>query len=615
MTISYLDGRRFRRVVVAGSDWVRRTREDINRINVFPVADGDTGTNMALTLSATASALRNSTETRLGRAAEQAAEAAVLGAKGNSGLILAHWFLGLASAFGPVRRVRAEEVPESLRTATERVYEALDEPVEGTIISVMQAVSRCACEPGRHRGDLGHLLVSMLEAGQAALARTPSQLAVLREADVVDAGALGFVNFLEGAERALRGEAVPELHESPLHTDFEHDVPHAEEAISERYCTEVVVRGQRFDAKALKRRFHAHGSSLLVAATPELFKLHIHTNQPDEVLRIAAKLGIIEERKVDDMLRQRAERGGAAIRPLVTLAEQPSSVAVLSDSTADLPLETRRRHGIEMAPLQVLFGDQVFRDQIDLDTAGFYEKLVSDPHHPTTSQPPPREFVDALDRVRADREAVIVTVSAGLSGTHHSALSAARLAPHPRVAVFDSASASLGLGMMTLNAARLAALGADTDTLLAWLARWREDSGMVFSLQTLDYLRRGGRIGAAQALVGGLLGLRPILTLEAGRVAPFARARNARDAIGKVTASLAERLPDGSRVRLGLVEIGDAAGALDTVAEDVVRRCEVLEVIRGAPTGVVGAHAGPGAWGVFYQRVRDDDPLAPRGSA
>ena len=610
MTIAYLDGRRFRRVVIAGAEWVRRTREDINRINVFPVADSDTGTNMALTLSATASALRDSRETELGAAARQAAEAAVMGAKGNSGLILAHWFLGLSEAFGSRRRIPADAVPDSLHVATRTVYGALEEPVEGTIITVMQAVSECACTPGEHRSDLARLLERMIESGHAALDHTREQLAVLRDARVVDAGAQGFVNFLDGARRAVRGEAIDTAAPMVAGHDFSHDVPHSEEAISERFCTEVVVRGKRFAADALRRRFHGHGSSLLVAATPTLFKLHIHTNEPDEILRMAARLGVIEERKVDDMLRQRDERGADAIQPLRPLAEQPATVAVLCDSTADLPVEVRREHGIEMAPLQVLFGDAVFRDQVDLDTDGFYQRLQSDSHHPTTSQPPPREFVDAMDRIRSDREVVVVTISSALSGTHRSAQSAAKLAPHPRIEVFDSGSASLGLGMMTLNAARLAETGADADTILRWLQRWREDSGLVISLETLDYLRRGGRIGAASALVGGLLGLRPILTFEDGNIRPLGRGRGADDALRKVVRELETRVPDGCRVRLGLVEIGSSR-SLDTVAEQLAGRCEVVEVIRGAVTGVIGAHVGPGAWGLFYQRVRDDDPLAP----
>ncbi|HSS64226.1 MAG TPA: DegV family protein, partial [Gammaproteobacteria bacterium] len=525
--IQFLDGRNFRQAIVAGADWVRHTREQINRINVFPVPDGDTGTNMALSLSATASAVRAVDEPHLGEVSRLAAEASILGAKGNSGVIMAHWFLGLASSFSEEPRLSASDVAPALKAASDSVYSAVENPVEGTIVTVMRSVGDAALEKAAaERVHLGELMESLFDAAAIALARTPDQLAVLREANVVDAGAQGYVNFLEGALRAVRGEPLPrpsdaDLREAVEQVAFEHDTSD----LSERYCTEVVVRGKRFESERLKTLFRPLGSSLLVATTGNLFKLHLHTNHPDEVLRVAARQGSIEEQKVDDMLRQRDERGEERQRPVVALEAQPDTVAILCDSTADLPEPVRREHGIEMAPLQVLFGDRVYRDQVDLSTDEFYRLLRSDPHHPTTSQPPPRAFVEALDRIRSDRPAIIVTVSRGVSGTYTSAQSGAALAPHPRVEVFDSRSASLGLGMMTLNAARLASRGAEVAEILSWLGRWREDSGLVISLATLEFLRRGGRIGAAKSLIGGLLGLRPIIADKDGKIVPVANAR------------------------------------------------------------------------------------------
>jgi len=281
---------------------------------------------------------------------------------------------------------------------------------------------------------------------------------------------------------------------------------------------------------------------------------------------------------------------------------------VVCDSTADLAADERSDLGIEMVPLQVLFGDRVFRDQVDLDSAAFYERLKSDPHHPTTSQPPPRAFVEAFDRIRGNREVLVINISRKLSGTQESALTAAKLADHPRIEVFDSRSASLGLGLMARNAARLAARGADTNTLLHWLYRWRESSGMVFAVGTLEYLRRGGRIGAASSMIGTLLNLRPVLTLRDGEVVPLGKARGAADTIRLVERHLEETLPAGSRLRIGLVGI-DTDDRLDKLDSWLRKRWEVVESVRNVPTGVIGAHAGPGAWGVFYQRVEDDDPL------
>ncbi len=245
---------------------------------------------------------------------------------------------------------------------------------------------------------------------------------------------------------------------------------------------------------------------------------------------------------------------------------------------------------------------------MDLSTEEFYARLETDPHHPTTSQPPPRAFVEALDRIRGDRPALIVTISRGVSGTFSSAQNGAALAPHPRVEIFDSKSASVGLGMMTLNTARLAAKGADMDSLLEWLDRWRDDTGMVVSLATLEYLRRGGRIGAAKSLIGGLLGLRPIIGAKDGKIVPVANARGEEDAFARALSILKQQIGLGERVRLGLVEMG-TSGVLDRVQAELEQAFEVVDLVRAPATGVVGVHTGPGAWGVFYQRVRNDDPL------
>jgi DegV family protein with EDD domain len=563
---------------------------------------------MALTLSATAAAVRNSDEDDICRMSGIAAEATVLGAKGNSGLILAHWFQGLYTALGAHSRVNPSELAQVLCKATQSVYDAIDAPVEGTILTVMREVSDASRRAAEDGCDFFTFMDRTVEAGEAALARTPEQLDVLREAHVVDAGAQGYLNFMIGARRALRGEPIPQFVEDELHAEVGHDVIIGEEESPERFCTELIVRGKRFNAEKLRRRYKPMGSSLMVATTGTVFKLHIHTNHPDEVMRMASKLGTIEERKVDDMWRQQKERRTVQLAPLVPLGEQPATVAVLCDTTADLPADVRREMGIESAPLQIMFGDEVFRDQVDLSSEEFYRRLQSDPRHPTTSQPAPREFVEALDRIRTDREAIVITISSRLSGTFRSAQSAAELVEHPRVEVFDSGCASLGYGLMTLNAARLAARGASMDEVLAWLERWRDDTGLLFSLRTLEYLRRGGRIGAARSMIGKLMGLQPILGFEDGNVVPLAKARGKEEAGRKVSDLLEQRIPAGARIRLGLVEIGYAA-EVDRFHQWLDSRCRVIESIRAIPTGVIGVHAGPGAWGLFYQLVRDDDPL------
>ncbi len=607
MGIRYVDGKRFRRAVIAGAEWVRHMREHLNKINVFPVPDGDTGTNMALSLSASAEAAQKSEDDDIAQASQDIAEASILGAKGNSGLIMAHWFLGFSKALGKKARIGAEDLAQALGRATLQVYEAIDKPKEGTILTVMREGSDAAARAAEKGQDVGGIMDEFLDAARAALKRTPEMLAILKESKVVDAGGQGFVHFVEGVKRTLEGAPPPVAREEDLHADTAH-LAISEGDLDGRYCTEVVVRGRNFDPNLLKARFRHLGSSMLLATTGEVFKLHIHTDHPDEVFHLAQRWGSIEERKVDDMLRQNEERQTRKQEPLVPLAQQPASVAILCDSTCDLDAETRRMHGIEMAPLSILFGDDVYRDQVDLSTEQFYQQLQSNPHHPTTSQPPPREFVDALERVRNDREVIIITLAKKLSGTYRSALSAAKLVDHPRVEVFDSNSASVTLGMQVICAARLAQKGASVDEILGWLKRWRDRGGILFTVATLDYLKRGGRIGTAAHLIGSLLRMRPVLTFVNGEVKPLTKARGDDEAFEKVLSSFNEIVPAGKKVRLGILD-STGSSRLEQAEDRVRGRNEVIEIFRGNITGVVGTHVGPGAWGLFYQIVEEDDPL------
>ena len=608
MGIEYVDGRRYGKAVVAGADWVLHTREHLNRINVFPVADGDTGTNLALSLAATASVVRHLDERDLGLVAGRVAEAGILGAKGNSGLLMAHWFLGISRRVESSARVDARGLAEALTGAAREVHAAVSDPVEGTILTVMRAASETADKVARAGHDVERLLDEILHTAEETLAKTPDLLPALKEANVVDAGAAGWVNFMRGVRRAIRGEPPPDWSEedlgSALGDGHPEDLP--PEEITERYCTELICRGRNFEAGRLRRLFANDGTYLLVATTGKVFKLHIHTNHPEQVFRKAEKLGRVEERKVDDMLRQQEERGEGRTR--ASLSAQPDTVAVVTDSTADLPPDVRERHGIAMVPLQVLFGDRVYRDQLDLDTETFYRRLAEG-ESPTTSQPPPRAFVEALEGIRPDRSVVVLTIAASLSGTHGSAKSGARLAPHPRVEVIDSRSASVGLGLMAVGAARLAERGASVDEIVRAVETWRTRTTIVFRLASLEYLKRGGRISAARALLGNVLGLRPILHWDGEGISPVARSRGDADAFRKVMTAVERDAPRGSRIRVGLVAATDVGDPLDAAEKELREHWDVAEVLRGGITGVIGTHTGPGTWAVMIQRVEEDDPL------
>ena len=206
--IAYVDGPRLARSLFAAADWVAAGRDEINRINVFPVPDGDTGTNFSLTLRAVADALRALGDAPLQETARTMSRAAVLGARGNSGMMLAHFLLGFADALGDRAQATTTDIAAALRSGADRLYTSLDDPREGTILTVAREAAAAAERVAAESPDVGDFMRRLLAEGEAALARTPELMAVLREAGVVDAGGKGFVRMLEGVVRYIEGDPI-----------------------------------------------------------------------------------------------------------------------------------------------------------------------------------------------------------------------------------------------------------------------------------------------------------------------------------------------------------------------------------------------------------------------
>src|SRR5688572_6865087 len=272
--IAYVDGPRLARSVFAAADWVAAGRDEINRINVFPVPDGDTGTNFSLTLRAVADALRALGDAPLPDTARTIARAAVLGARGNSGMMLAHFLLGFSDTLGDREIATAPDIARAIRSGADRLYESLDDPREGTILTVARDAAIAAEPVARSSRDIGDFMRRLLEEGEAALARTPELLAVLKEAGVVDAGGKGFVRMLEGVVRYIKGDPilatdVPDEPEQPgyvpaglVDVAVERDF---------QYCTEVLVRGERLPpANEVRTAMRAFGGSTVVAVTGDI---------------------------------------------------------------------------------------------------------------------------------------------------------------------------------------------------------------------------------------------------------------------------------------------------------------------------------------------------------
>ena len=281
-------------------------RRRIDDLNVYPVPDGDTGTNLTLTARAIVESLESSTAADRAAVAKELTRAALMGARGNSGVIFSQILRGAGEVLGEPGAIDATRIRRAFRSASDAAYRAVRRPVEGTMLSVIRELAEEAENP-RH-GALSplELFRQLVTRGEDALARTPDQLAVLKEAGVVDAGGAGLLEIVRGISAALAGEPVPDAPSEDAH-EAGFEAIH-QELSPFRYCTVFVVEGEALDAGALEAELELLGDSLLVVGDPSALKIHLHTDAPGAALGLATAVGTIDGVEIANMHTQTEQR-------------------------------------------------------------------------------------------------------------------------------------------------------------------------------------------------------------------------------------------------------------------------------------------------------------------
>lgn len=307
-----VDGQGLKRLVEASLLWLRYNQPTINALNVFPVPDGDTGTNMLLTMQSAWREVEHSSESNVGKVAQQVAHGALMGARGNSGVILSQLWRGFARSLDSKPKFGAIDLAHALREASETAYKGVLRPVEGTILTVSRAIADAAEAAQPDSEDLLFLLENMVDAAQAAVANTPNLLPVLKQAGVVDSGGQGLTVIIEGMLRYLRGEALDAAHDrvAEIAVDVKAKVPADAEidagdvALGYSYDVQCLIKGQGMDVDAARAHIGAMGLSTLVVGDAETIKVHVHVPRPSAVLAYAETMGRLYDVVIEDMAAQ-----------------------------------------------------------------------------------------------------------------------------------------------------------------------------------------------------------------------------------------------------------------------------------------------------------------------
>lgn len=353
MQIEQLDGVVLKAMIQAAASWLDVNKEGVDALNVFPVPDGDTGTNMYLTLQAAVREVEKVRDSSVSRVADAAAQGSLMGARGNSGVILSQFFRGFAKTIAGRESIDAVWLAKGFNGAVRQAYQAVMRPVEGTILTVAKEAAKAAADTARANSDLLVVLQATLVQARRTLALTPTMLPVLREARVVDAGGKGLVVALEGAIRALQGGQVQDweriAYEEEREAQRQKERPavgvralsseEAAEALKYKYCTEFVLKGEvKLNLEKIKRDLGPHGDSMLVVGDAKVAKIHIHTNRPGFVLEYCVKLGDLIEIQINNMAEQNREllEGGGG--PPAEHAEAGLAEAALAPAKPVKPL-------------------------------------------------------------------------------------------------------------------------------------------------------------------------------------------------------------------------------------------------------------------------------------
>lgn len=318
MEVKAINGGQFQAMVQAGANRLNQNAEFVNSLNVFPVPDGDTGTNMDLSMTSGAKAVRDATSEHVGELAGILSKGLLMGARGNSGVILSQLFRGFSKEIIEKETLSAQDLADAFKNGVETAYKAVMKPVEGTILTVSRGAAIGAEKKAAKSDDCIEVMEAALKGAKKALAKTPDMLPVLKEVGVVDSGGQGLVFVYEGFLESLSGKIVEsEIHQpTPGQMDAMVNAEHhrsvsgavATEDIKFGYCTEIMVRigegptvDSEFDYDTFRNYLNDLGDSLLVVADDEIIKVHVHTEQPGEVMNYGQKFGSLIKIKVDNM--------------------------------------------------------------------------------------------------------------------------------------------------------------------------------------------------------------------------------------------------------------------------------------------------------------------------
>lgn len=489
-----------------GTYYIKMERQKLNDINVFPVPDGDTGDNLLQTLQTIV--LESTKNDSFYKTLYSISNSALLGARGNSGVIFAQFVNGLQKSDIKKDEISIEEFSHIVEESYYHTISSLSNPKEGTMITIIREWANHLKTTFPIVKSIRELFGKSYEYISKILEKTPSMMDVLSEHNVVDSGALGFVLFVKGIVSYYNDEEleVIKYEEIKIHDHhFEGDVTY-------RYCTESLVNYVEFNHSRIKKELNGLGDSLIIAQGSERFRIHIHTNEPDKVFDKLKAFGQIETQKIDDMKLE------------IQLKNSSSKRVLVVDSIADIDKKILDKNNVVVIPINITIDNIPYLDKLSINNKIIFNNLKNFKNYPKTATPSIKYINDLFSRLLLRFEEIIVlSVSKHLSSTYeviHNEVLKLQEANN-KIYVVDTYNNSATEGLLTLRAIEMMNENMSSEEIVKQLELLRNHTQILVCLDTFKYATMSGRLPKIIGKIGMFFKMRPIMSLDNGKGAAY----------------------------------------------------------------------------------------------
>jgi DegV family protein with EDD domain len=583
----FINGKFIYYAFIAGGNQILQNQAEINRINIFPVNDKDTGTNLASTIRSVIDNIKPHKSYKI--TVNNIADAALIGARGNSGVIFAQFLHGLSRETLSKPIVTLPEFAESLKKSIPYIYEAVANPVEGTMLTVIKDWSDFIYSKKESIRDFENVMIDSFAVLEKSLAETTLKLKPLNKSGFVDAGAKGFVLFIKGIIHFIKNRDIRNLQ-----TDSQESISliHSEELtskeINHRYCTEAIIKNFIPNKTKVQAILSESGDSVIVAGSESICRIHVHTNNPAELFHQLKVMGTITFQKVDDMIRQQE-----------AVFKRKWNIALVTDSTCDLSKELIDFYQINVVPLNLNFGDNHYLDKVTIQPNQFYDLLNTHAEFPKTSQINEQTFTNLYSHLASHYDAIIaVHLTSQFSGTYANSVKAGKRISkefNKPVYVIDSKNVSGALGLLVLRAAQNIEANESVESIVRSLENDVIQTKIFVSVRDLKYMIKGGRIPKPKGLIALALGLNPVISMdENGKSLLFGKTFSQEASLNKIYTHIL-KISHGKTIWNYIILHAHNLDGAQKAEEKMMQITgkKAVSVVDISP--VIGMHAGNGA--------------------